>query len=862
MSLGANKQALMGAAGTSGGGTSFYDYQIEQSLLFDGTNDYLTRTNGGAGDRRTWTYSVWFKKQKNIISNTSAAYSLFATTGGNYFRISFQNYSSSNYYDRLDVYQYPSSVNFETVTSNRLQDGFGWYHFVLRVDTTQSSAANRVRQYLNGHEVTEFYADTTGSLAQDAESDVNLNGRVNWIGSYSTGEYFNGYMADVALADGQSYDCTKFGEFKNGVWIPKDLSSGITWGTNGFWLKFAAGALGTDSSGNGNNFTTSGFITASTQKESPTHNSSSVGGRFYNWNMNAFPYYGDMDLRYGNTYFSNTSGTYEVAITTQGLPLSGKFYVEFVPQSSSQAIGFMQAYEGMARNYGNYTGPGSSYAPAQNPVYVSTNGNIYEQDGSTTSGGSTWTTGDNMAMAIDLDAGKVYWAKNNTWQNSGDPAGGSNGTTLDRRTDGWLAIMCMNYGSRIMSINCGQDSSHYGYQTAGTASDQNGIGNFKYAPPSGFLALCTANMPTPAADPFSDTDSGDGGSGPQNFYQALKYAGSNGSNSHTVTTKLNADGGWFKRTDSTKSWLCTIKQDYGVSNLYAQFNLNSYGTASAPYSGVRSSAATSITLGDVDYINWTGMSYIASLFNAGGSITNETGGDIDVARYTSSERGITIGKYTGTGSDGVLKHGLGVKPAMVITKATSANNGWALWHCGHDNGDYDSFGECENGNTWVTNQGANGMFTTNPSATDLPFTAYARVNQSSITYQLWCFATTEGFSKFGSYEGIAGSGSPDSYPFIHCGFEPAFIMVRYVGSGESWVQFTREDEGYNYTTKNVRWNGDVAYASGTTYNIRFYSTGFSPITSWEGLNGSGYKFVYAAFAHNPMKYATGGLTKN
>ena len=265
MSLGANKQALMGASGAGGGGTSFYDYQIEQSLLFDGSNDYLTRTNGGAGNRETWTYSVWFKKQKNIISNTSATYALFGVTGGNYFRISFQNYSSSNYYDRLNAYQYPSSKNWETTTSNRLQDGFGWYHYVYRVDTTQGSAANRVRQYLNGHEVTQLYNDTTVSLAQNAEADVNLTGRVNWIGSYSTGEYFNGYMADVALADGQSYDCTTFGEFKNGVWVPKDLSSGISWGTNGFWLKFAAGALGTDSSGNGNNFTANGFITASTR---------------------------------------------------------------------------------------------------------------------------------------------------------------------------------------------------------------------------------------------------------------------------------------------------------------------------------------------------------------------------------------------------------------------------------------------------------------------------------------------------------------------------------------------------------------------------------------------------------------------
>lgn len=860
MSLGANKQALMGAAGASGSGTSFYDYQIEQSLMFSGNADYLSRTNGSGGNRKTWTYSVWFKKLKNIIGNTSDSYTLISTTGGDYFRIAFPNYSSSNYYDRLDVYQYPTSVNFETVTSNRLQDGFGWYHFVLRVDTTQSSAADRVRQYLNGHEVTEFFADTTGSLAQDFDTDVNVNGQTTWIGSYSTAEYWPGYMADVALVDGQSYDCTKFGEFKNGVWIPKDLSSGITWGSQGFWLKFASGALGTDSSGNGNNFTATGFVASQTRKESPTHNSSSIGGRFWNWNMNAFPYYGSVTLGAGNTQFTNSSGTYEVAGTTQGLPLSGKFYCEFVPFDAGQAIGFMQAYEGMPRNYGNYTGPGS-YAASQSPVWVSASGTITIQDGSTVSG-STWTTGDNLAIAVDLDNNKAYFAKNNTWQNSADPANGTNGLAITRRADGWLALMCMNYGNKTMSINSGVDSSHYGYQTAGTAADENGIGNFKYAPPSGFLALCTASMPTPAADPASETDSGDGGSGPQNFYQALKYAGSNGSNSHVVTTKLNADGGWFKRTDSTKSWLNTIKQDYGASNLYAQFNLNSYGTASAPYSGVKASSATSITLGDVDYINWSGMSYIASLFNAGGSLTNETGGDIDVDRYTSSERGITIGKYTGTGSNGVLKHGLGVKPAMVITKATSANNGWALWHCGYDNGDYDSFAECENGNAWNANQGVNGMFTTNPDTTDLPFTAYARVNASSTTYQLWCFATTEGFSKFGSYEGIAGSGSPDYYPFIHCGFEPAFIMVRYVGSGESWVQFTREDEGYNYTTKNVRWNGDVAYASGTTYNIRFYSTGFSPITSWEGLNGSGYKIVYAAFAHNPMKYATGGLTKN
>jgi hypothetical protein len=105
------------------------------------------------------------------------------------------------------------------------------------------------------------------------------------------------------------------------------------------------------------------------------------------------------------------------------------------------------------------------------------------------------------------------------------------------------------------------------------------------------------------------------------------------------------------------------------------------------------------------------------------------------------------------------------------------------------------------------------------------------------------------------YFGNAETGD-DTSPFVYTGFKPALVIVRYIGSGESWVVLDNKRDGYNITNKNTRWNSDVAEASGSTYNIDFLSNGFKPRTSWEGLNGNNYRIVYLAMAENPFKYAT------
>lgn len=251
-----------------GGVIEFYDYQIEQSCRFsEAEATHMTRTPSSSGDRRTFTFSTWLKRQTE--NNTSH---FFGTYGGSgEFAMSFQD--GSSHLDKLGVYDYTSDFTLEKKLDNQFRDLGGWYHIVIRVDTTQSTAADRARFYVNGVERTNY----TGSVqnpSQNLQTTLNLSGQANYIGWYGNSgtTRFDGYLAETILTDGYSYDSSYFGEFKNGVWVPKDYHT-VTgnYGTNGFLLKYEnASALGNDSSGNNNDFSTNNIGADHQMLDSPT----------------------------------------------------------------------------------------------------------------------------------------------------------------------------------------------------------------------------------------------------------------------------------------------------------------------------------------------------------------------------------------------------------------------------------------------------------------------------------------------------------------------------------------------------------------------------------------------------------------
>ena len=250
--------------------TGFYSYQIEQSCRFDNAStSYLYRTQGTGSSQRTWTFSTWFKKTGKFITSADQNPVFFSGSqsgGTNHGGLLFDSAKAGD----MRPFNYTNSFDFDLRTTAVFRDTNSWGHVVMRVDTTQSTSGDRVRLYVNGTQITAF--DTESQPSQNFDTAFGINSTVMYIGDSNGSTSYDGYLAETIFADGQSYAPTQFGETKNGVWIPKN-PSGTSFGNNGYYLKYASGAIGTDSSGNGNTFSTNGLTDTNIVLDSPTFGS-------------------------------------------------------------------------------------------------------------------------------------------------------------------------------------------------------------------------------------------------------------------------------------------------------------------------------------------------------------------------------------------------------------------------------------------------------------------------------------------------------------------------------------------------------------------------------------------------------------
>ena len=230
---------------------------------------YLSRTPSSAGNRRLWTWSGWFKKLKDVNGDT-----VFAgyTDSNNRMRL---NFTSDG---RIEIFGYISSTQVQVITTRRFQDFSSWYHFVWVWDTAQSTNSNRTKVYINGEQITNWGTQTWP--AQNSESVINSN-TGQYIGQRGDGSaQLSGYLTDINFINGQALTPSTFGETDSttGGWKPKLEFTGLTYGTNGFRLQFLnAAALGTDTSGQSNNFTVNGAGTNAKTVDTATNN-------FVTWN--------------------------------------------------------------------------------------------------------------------------------------------------------------------------------------------------------------------------------------------------------------------------------------------------------------------------------------------------------------------------------------------------------------------------------------------------------------------------------------------------------------------------------------------------------------------------------------------------
>ena len=438
---------------------------------------FLYRTPSGSGSSTIATYSAWIKR--GTLGTANTLWNSYSDSN-NQVIIAFDGADTLTIREKVS-----SSVTFQYTTNRLFRDPAAWYNICISIDTTAASA-DRIRIYINGIRETSFGTETipSASLAINMNS-TSYQQQFGMQGPSTEGFY--GVMAHAHWIDGTAYTASSFGETDatSGIWIPITGPS-VTYGTNGVFLKFASGALGTDSSGEGNNMTVSGTMTNT--KDTPQNNFCTINPLDNYYQASTFAN-GNNKITMGGGYPFNTG--------TMGMT-RGKWYWELLLRDKG------------TNDYQLFGITGDPCTSSTNWLGTNLYGwGLYNDEtnlknNNTSVGGYTgvgFTTGDYLGVAIDLDNLKLYFHKNGTWVNSGVPTSGATGTgaasiTAPASTTfgcylpalGQLSIMATEWETNF-------GNGYFGTTSSGTTeADDAGIGQFKYDVPAGYYALCTTNL--------------------------------------------------------------------------------------------------------------------------------------------------------------------------------------------------------------------------------------------------------------------------------------------------------------------------------------------------------------------------------
>ena len=792
-----NSQPLIGASGNQGG------YTIAKSLRFrSSASAYLNRTPGTSGNLQTWTWSGWVK-----LGTLSADRTLFGSLNSGSTQLANIHIAAANSFE-IDILDSNSTRTIRATTAV-FRDPSAWYHVVFALDTTQATAANRMKLYVNGTQISLDVAAVGTYPAQNANSIVNSTSGIHNVGRrpVANDRYFDGYMADVYLIDGQALTPSSFGETDSitGVWKPKAYSG--SYGTNGYYLKFTDVAttsgsnagLGKDFSGNGNYWTTNNVsvTTDSTYdsiKDVPTLTDANTANYCVLNPLNtrgyALSYANLIGTLSTNNDASNWQTRGSIAIT------SGKWYWEF---STSTISGIGTPIVGVCdpslENTANIAASSSAW------LYYGYNGNKY--NGSGASYGSTWGSNANIAVALDMDNGTITFYVNGTSQ-------GTAYTNLSGKT---VVPVIFNDGggdTYSISINFGQQP-------------------FTYTPPTGYKALNTYNLPD------STIVAGN------KYMDATTYT-SNG----TTQTVTNAGGFkpdllWIKNRSITQNNYLS-DSNRGVSKI---LNSNSTAAESTSANFVTSLNSNGFSFGVDNTAN--GDSMVGWQWQAGQSSgSSNTNGSITSTVSVSTTAGFSVVTYTGNNTAGAtIGHGLGVAPSFIIIK--NRDVGTTDWLCYHKDLGATKYLLLQSTNASGTSILA--FNNTAPTSSVFSVGGWDVPNGSGNKQVAYCWTEIAGFSKMGSY---TGNGSTDG-PFVYTGFRPKFVIWKCTTAAYDWDVYDTSRDTYNAATNRLKPNSSDAEAVLSPGPFDMLSNGFKLRYGYNSSNASGQTFIYMAFAENPFK---------
>lgn len=785
-------QTVAGMGTNASSGVDIGD-NIANSLMLDSaSSQYLSRTAGTPTSNTVWTLSRWIKRGKLGTQQTIISAGVDAN---NYTECYFDTGNKIVY--RVVV----ANAEVGALQSNEVFRDVG-AHFQI----TLTKSGTTVTVKINSGSAPNGFTVTWTTIAAITSADTYINSAVaHAIGSRSStigvGNYGDWYDSNTIFVDGQALAASNFGRTSadTGQWVNKTYTG--TYGNNGFKLNFSnSAALGTDSSGNGNNWTTNGGISSANQYTDTPTNSYCVA--------NTLDKHSTITISKGNLAINASSGN-RVALSTIGVS-SGKWYFE-------------------GKFTGTMTGGlfGIAKANVDKTTYVGTDANGWAvllgyscAKITNNSGGgfgvayigTSALTGEVVCCALDMDIGKVWWRlKNGTWGGSagGDPVAGT-GEAFSGLT------------GPIFPAADGDSRGEFLFNF--------GANGFLYTPPTGFSALCTANLPTPAilkgALHFNaKTRTGNGGTA-------------------TVSGELfQPDLVWTKgRSGATDHAIYD-----SVRGVQKQLESNTTSAESTETTGLTAFNSDGFTAGALAQMNTNTATYIDWMFKGGGVAVSGTGtGGLSSVTYSANtSAGISIVKATGNGTAGTITHGLGVAPKFIFAHAlTNAGANWRVYHSGIGATKFLAINttDAQTTNSTVWNDTA-------PTTSVFSVGTDGSINHAGGAV-FYCFAEVEGFSKIGSYVGNASTDGT----FVYCGFKPRLVLVKGSSGVGDWRLYDTARDTYNASGLTIYPNLANGEGDGRP-SLDITSNGFK--LRLAAYPNNAIDFVFIAIADTSIKYATG-----
>jgi hypothetical protein len=622
------------------------------------------------------------------------------------------------------------------------------------------------------------------------------------------------------------------------------------------------GGLGADSSGNANDFTATNLVATDQMKDSPTNNfATMVGPLVYNSVGNTYSE--------GNLKVAGNATDSMAVFGTIYPPETGKWYFEAfctgTTDGSYPVIGVAD-YGYAYANWTNWSGSGFGGTPSSN----NTDGEVLANGGQVAE--PNWDQNDIVGIAIDNDNGAVYWSKNGTWYDgtsghgSSDPESGGSKTgaskTWTAGTERYGPAVNVYETAKTVVFNFGSDSSFAGATSSGGNSDTNSIGDFKYAVPSGYSAICTSNLPDPEIKLPGDN------------FDVQIWTGT--AATKVITTGFQTDFVWGKNRNGTSSH-CLMDSLRGTSSTLKS---NSNAAVETASDVITSFDATGYTLGDSatgPNLNQNGSdTFVGWAWKGGGAptATNSAGagatptagsvkidgsnlgsalaGTLAVEKLTANTAsGFSVIGYTGDDTTGsTIAHGLSQAPELVFVKGRDSVVNWGAYRA--------VSGGSGNETNWAQLNTNHAFATSGPflfvNSTTLGLVEGSYANLDGEKTLAYCFHSVEGYSKVGSYE---GNGDDPDGPFVYCGFRPAMTIIKSVDQARDWWIMDNKRDPFNSGGVQVLWPNDNG-AEGddyTGYNIDYVSNGFKITGDNNKVNESGQTYLFYAVSEFPFKFS-------